>query len=65
MRRLELKKDEGEDRLRDLQHTRLSLEKELDVKRNSLLIDRDRCLKVRGMFPSTNMLCGYRNNTAL
>ena len=38
-----------------------SIEKDLDVKRNSLLIDRDRCLKARTMFPSTNLLCGYRN----
>ena len=43
-----------------------STEKDLDVKRNSLLIDRDRCLKARTMFPSTNLLCGYRNaSTAL
>ena len=43
-----------------------SIEKDLDVKRNSLLIDRDRCLKARTMFPSTNLLCGYRNaSTAL
>jgi tektin-4 len=65
VRKLELKTDEAEDRVRDLQHTRLSLEKDLDVKRNSLLIDRDRCLKVRTMFPSTNLLCGYRNTSAL
>ena len=42
-----------------------SIEKDLDVKRNSLLIDRDRCLKARTMFPSTNLLCGYRNASAL
>ena len=65
VRRLELKTEEAEDRLRDLQHTRLSLEKEIDIKQNSLLIDRERCLKVRGMFPSTNLLSGYRNSSAL
>ena len=46
VRRLELKSSDAEERLRDLQHTRLALEKEIDVKRNSLAIDRDRCLKV-------------------
>ena len=61
VRRLEIKTDDAEDKLRDLQHTRLSLEKELDVKRNSLVIDRDRCLKARTMYPPTNLLCGYRN----
>ena len=38
---------------------RLALEKEINIKRNSLMIDRDRCLRIRGMFPSTNFLCGY------
>ena len=42
VRKLELKTDESEERLRELQHTRLSLERDLDVKRNSLGIDRDR-----------------------
>ena len=65
VRRLEIKSSDAEERLRDLQHTRLALEKEIDVKRNSLSIDRDRCLKVRSMFPSTNLLCGYRNASAL
>ncbi len=65
VQRIELKTEEAEDRLRDLQHTRLSLEKELDVKQNSLMIDRERCLKVRGMFPSTNLLSGYRDTSAL
>ena len=65
VRRLELKTSEAEDRLRDLQHTRLALEKELDVKRHSIIIDRDRCLRVRARFPSTNLLCGYREFTAL
>jgi hypothetical protein len=60
IRALELKSEESEDRLRDLQHIRLALEKEINVKRNSLGIDRDRCQRIRGLFPSTNLLCGYR-----
>ena len=65
VRKIELKTEESENKLRDLQHTRLALEKELDVKKNSLIIDRDRCIKVRSMFPSTNLLCGYRNSQAI
>ncbi len=60
VRALELKSEESEDRLRDLQHTRLALEKEINIKRNSLGLDRDRCQRMRGMFPSTNLLCGFR-----
>ena len=61
IRRLELKNEKSENQLRDLQHTRLSLEKEIDIKKNTLGLDRDRCLKVRGLFPSTNLLSGYRS----
>ena len=43
------------------QHTRLALEKEIDIKRNSIMLDRERCLRIRGLFPSTNLLSGYRN----
>ena len=60
IRQLELKGEESEDRLRDLQHTRMALEKEINVKRNTLGFDRDRVQKLRGLFPSTNLLCGYR-----
>ena len=60
IRQLELKSEESEDRLRDLQHTRMALEKEINVKRNTLGFDRDRVQKLRGLFPSTNLLCGYR-----
>ena len=60
IRALELKSEESEDRLRDLQHTRMALEKEINVKRNTIGLDRDRVQRVRGLFPSTNLLCGYR-----
>ena len=63
IRKLELKSEESEDRLRDLQHTRMALEKEINVKRNSLAFDRDRVQKARTLFPSTNLLCGYKKTT--
>ena len=63
IRKLELKSEESEDRLRDLQHTRMALEKEINVKRNSLAFDRDRVQKARTLFPSTNLLWGYKKTT--
>ena len=60
IRALELKSEESEEKLRDLQHTRLALEKEINVKRNTIGIDRNRVQKVRGLFPSSNLLCGYK-----
>ena len=36
IRKLELKGEQSEDRLRDLQHTRMALEKEINVKRNTI-----------------------------
>ena len=63
IRALELKSEESEDRLRDLQHTRMALEKEINIKRNTITYDRNRVQKVRSLYPSTNLLCGYRKNT--
>ena len=40
IRKLELKGEQSEDRLRDLQHTRLALEKEINTKRNTISYDR-------------------------
>ena len=40
IRQLELKSELSEDRLRDLQHTRLALEKEINTKRNTISYDR-------------------------
>ena len=36
IRKLELKGEQSEDRLRDLQHTRMALEKEINIKRNTI-----------------------------
>ena len=63
IRKLELKSEESEDRLRDLQHTRMALEKEINTKRNTIQYDRERVQKVRALFPSTNLLCGYKKTT--
>jgi len=63
IRKLELKSEESEDRLRDLQHTRMALEKEINTKRNTIQYDRERVQKVRALFPSTNLLCGYKKGT--
>ena len=65
IRKLELKGEQSEDRLRDLQHTRMALEKEINIKRNTIGLDRDRVQKVRSLFPSTNLLCGYRKDREL
>ncbi|XP_040564679.1 tektin-4 [Lepeophtheirus salmonis] len=58
--RLEVKLSDGEDRLRDLQHSRTAIEKELTVKRNSIQIDRGKCLRIRSRYPSLNTLCGHQ-----
>jgi len=60
VRELEAKLEESEHRQRELQTTRLALEKEITVKKNSISIDRDRCLRERSCFPATNHLSGYR-----
>lgn len=60
VRQLEAKLEESEQRQRELQTTRLALEKEITVKKNSISIDRDRCLRERSCFPATNHLSGYR-----
>ncbi|XP_023335348.1 tektin-4 [Eurytemora carolleeae] len=63
VRKLEDKLVNSEKNHCELKTTRLSLEKEISVKKNSILIDRDRCLRIRTCFPSGNHLCGYRSNT--
>jgi len=60
LRELENKLEEAQNRQRELQTIRLALEKEITVKKNSISIDRDRCLRERGCFPATNHLSGYR-----
>jgi len=60
VQQLEKKLEECENRQRELQSIRLALEKEISVKKTSISIDRDRCLRERTCFPSTNHLSGYR-----
>jgi len=45
---------------KDLQDNRMALEKEISVKKNSIFIDRDKCLTVRNRYPSRSKLQGYQ-----
>ena len=57
---LEQKLAESKASLKDLMDTRMTLEKEIAVKKNSVFIDRDKCLKFRTRYPSTSRLVGYQ-----
>lgn len=46
--------------LKDLQDNRMGLEKEISIKKNSLFIDRDKCMSVRTRYPTTLKLQGYQ-----
>lgn len=46
--------------LKDLQDNRMGLEKEISCKKNSLFIDRDKCMSVRTRYPTTLKLQGYQ-----
>ncbi|XP_055991208.1 tektin-4 [Sorex fumeus] len=50
---------EAEQCLRDLEHTRMALEKDVAVKINSLAIDRQQCLAHRAHYPTVLQLSGY------
>jgi tektin-4 len=50
----------AEGALKDLQDTRMVLEKEITIKTNSLFIDKDKCMTHRTRFPSTQKLLGYQ-----
>ncbi|KAL5018557.1 hypothetical protein ScPMuIL_004279 [Solemya velum] len=50
----------AENSLKDLQDNRMSLEKEIANKKNSLFIDRQKCTSLRTRFPSTLKLQGYQ-----
>lgn len=52
--------NQAENSLKDLQDNRMSLEKEISVKKNSIFIDRDKCMTVRTRYPSTIKLQGYQ-----
>lgn len=53
------KLNEAENSLKDLQDNRMSLEKEISVKTNSLFIDKDKCMTHRTRYPSSLKLQGY------
>ncbi|XP_019292918.2 tektin-4 isoform X2 [Panthera pardus] len=51
---------EAEQSLRNLEDTRMSLEKDIVVKTNSLFIDRHKCMAHRAHYPTTLQLAGYQ-----
>jgi len=52
--------NQSENSLKDLQDNRMALEKEISNKKNSIFIDRDKCMTVRTRYPSTIKLQGYQ-----
>ncbi|KAI8796600.1 tektin-4 [Biomphalaria glabrata] len=57
---LKQKLNDAQNSLKDLQDNRMALEKEIAIKKNSIFIDRDKCLTVRNRFPSRTKLQGYQ-----
>uniref|UniRef100_A0A1I8IVP9 Tektin n=1 Tax=Macrostomum lignano TaxID=282301 RepID=A0A1I8IVP9_9PLAT len=55
----------SENQLKDLMDTRMALEKEIQMKKNSIFIDKDKCVPHRDRYPTTLKLQGYQNNVAL
>lgn len=51
---------EAEQSLRNLEDTRMSLEKDIAVKTNSLFIDRHKCMAHRAHYPTVLQLAGYQ-----
>ena len=51
---------EAEQSLRNLEDTRMSLEKDIAVKTNSLFIDRQKCMAHRTHYPTVLQLAGYQ-----
>ncbi|OXB68784.1 hypothetical protein ASZ78_002199 [Callipepla squamata] len=51
---------EAEQSLRNLEDTRMNLEKEIAVKTNSIFIDRQKCMAHRTRYPTVLKLAGYR-----
>ena len=49
----------AENSLKDLQDNRMSLEKEISNKKNTIFIDKDKCMTHRTRYPSTLRLQGY------
>ncbi|XP_038184969.1 tektin-4 [Arvicola amphibius] len=57
---LKEKLQDAEQALRNLEDTRMSLEKDTAVKTNSLFIDRQKCMAHRSRYPSVLQLAGYQ-----
>ncbi|XP_053131632.1 tektin-4 [Hemicordylus capensis] len=51
---------EAEQSLRNLEDSRMSLEKEIAVKANSLFIDRQKCMAHRARYPTVLKIAGYQ-----
>ncbi|XP_033023449.1 tektin-4 [Lacerta agilis] len=51
---------ESEQALRNLEDSRMSLEKEIAVKANSIFIDRQKCMAHRARYPTILRLAGYQ-----
>jgi tektin-4 len=51
--------NQAENALKDLQDNRMSLEKEISNKKNTIFIDRDKCMTHRTRYPTTTKLLGY------
>lgn len=51
--------DEAENTKRMLMDARTELEKEIMLKRRTILMDRERCMLIRSHFPSATQLTGY------
>jgi len=51
---------ESEQSLRNLEDTRMNLEKEIAVKTNSIFIDRQKCMPHRTRYPVVFKLAGYQ-----
>jgi len=54
------KLNDAENSLKDLQDNRMALEKDIAIKKNSLFIDRQKCMTHRTRYPSTLKLQGYQ-----
>lgn len=54
------KLNDAENALKDLQDNRMALEKDISIKKNSLFIDKDKCMTHRCRYPSTTKLQGYQ-----
>uniref|UniRef100_A0A8C4XH05 Tektin n=1 Tax=Erpetoichthys calabaricus TaxID=27687 RepID=A0A8C4XH05_ERPCA len=56
---LQKKLEEAKQSLSSMEDTRMALEKEIGNKKNSLFIDRDKCMTHRTRYPPVNRLLGY------